>query len=431
MPSAPVRLTLGAVRKLAITKQHLAGKPPRNPGPAAIMALMRDVRYLQIDPTSVVAPSQYLVLWSRLGRYKPTDLDRLLWKDRKLLESWSHAASIVLTEDYPLYKARGDGWVESWRGSVWYDRLINFMRANKELKEHILEELRVRGPLSAKEFEDRSRVGWGTKGSGWKSHGWYKGSRRSVSRMVEFLSHQGAIMVAERDGKQKLWDLTEKVVPKWAPRNRLSETDVEYDAVQKSLKALGSATPKQVASHFLAGVLGRYPRVKAAIGTLESDGRVLPVTIDGVRGRDPWFMHSDDLKLLQRLEGREGETRTTLLSPFDNLIIDRERTELLFDYLFRLEIYTPKPQRKNGFFVLSILDGDRIIGRLDPALDREREALVVNSMHAEPGAPEGQAPGRRIGEAIEDLAAFVGAKRVVYPRSIPEPWAGHLGQGTS
>jgi uncharacterized protein YcaQ len=387
------------------------------------MDVMRDIRYLQLDPTSVVTQSHILVLWSRLGQYRISDLERLQWRERRLLESWSHAASVVLTEDWPLYLARTRDWPENLKGSVWYDRVNDWIKANQELRKHILDEIRRRGPLQSKDFEDRSKMGWGDiYGAGWHSSGWNK--ERNVSRMLDFLFHEGVIMVAGREGKQKRWDLTERVVPKWAPRDRLSETDVEYDGAQKSLRALGVATPRQIRDHFLSG---RYPNIETTLHTLQDDGKVVPATISDPPGtKESWFVHNRDLDVLEKLEGGDWEPRTTLLSPFDNLIIDRNRTHELFGYFFRIEIYTRKERRKTGFFVMSILDGDKIIGRIDPVMDRKDGTLRLNAVHAEPSAPKGRETARRITGAVEDLAEFLGAKQVAYPRSIPEPWRGYL-----
>jgi uncharacterized protein len=134
----------------------------------------------------------------------------------------------------------------------------------------------------------------------------------------------------------------------------------------------------------------------------------------------PWFVHSEDLPLLAALERGEWEPTTTLLSPFDNLITDRARTELLFDFYFRMEIYVPQAQRKFGYYALPILHGDRLIGQVDPAMDRGRGRLVVKAVHAEPGAPKNA--GRAIGAAIESLGSFLHADEIEYSGLVPEAW---------
>jgi uncharacterized protein len=418
----PFRMSLKTARRLALVKQHLAGRRPKRPGPGAIMDLMKDLRYLQLDPTNIVAPSHLLVLWSRIGAFRETDLDGLLWRDKKLFEYWAHRASIVLTEDYPLYSPRMKSFYEG--DLTWDKRLREWVNENKGLQDYIIGELKAKGPLPLREFEERSegswrkaRRRWGLRPSAWASE-------TSVSRMVQFLFHDGTIMVAGRQGRQKVWDLSERCLPPWTPKTELTEAEVEYDGAQKSLRALGVATPKQIAWHFL---IRRFPNIRSTMQSLVTDSRVLLVELtDGAVAKGSLFIHADDVEAARSLEDGDWEPRTTLLSPFDNLIADRDRTLAFFGFFYRIEIYTPKEKRKHGFFVLPILDGDKLIGRLDPYLDRDKEELVIRAVHAEPGAPRGSAPAKRIAEATGDLAEFLGAKQVTYSGRVPEPWRGYL-----
>jgi uncharacterized protein YcaQ len=142
----------------------------------------------------------------------------------------------------------------------------------------------------------------------------------------------------------------------------------------------------------------------------------------GTEWPGPWYVHADDLPLLERLEAGDWRPRTTLLSPFDNLIIDRQRTRRLFGFHFRMEIYVPRAARRYGYYVLPVLHGDRLIGRVDPAMDRHRGRLVVNAVHAEPDAPA--AAGPAVAAALEDLAAFLGAGGVELRQPPPERWRG-------
>jgi uncharacterized protein YcaQ len=383
---------------------------------------MEDVRYVQIDPISVVAPSHLLVLHSRLGNFRESDFDRLLWKDKKLFEYWAHVASIVLTEDYPLFLPRMKQFHKGDR--VWDKRLRDWIEENSSLGKYVIGELKSRGPLALRDFEDVSDDAWDKARRRWglRPSAWSEG--RSVSRMVQFLFHDGTIMVVGRKGRQKLWDLSERFLPDWTPRTELENDEVEFIGAQRSLKALGVGTPKEMAWHFL---LRRYPHMKSTIRSLASESKIVPVEIRTSKWRKGgYYIHSDDVERADSISRGDWEPRTTLLSPFDNLIADRDRTHFFFDYFFRVEIYTPKSKRKHGYYVLSILDGDRLIGRVDPDMERNSETFRINSIHAEKGAPEGRLPASRIADAIDDLAAFLGAKRVVYPKSIPEAWKGYL-----
>jgi uncharacterized protein YcaQ len=404
-------VTPQAVRRLAVTRQGLAG-PRFAPGADGIMAQIRDLGCLQLDPISVVARSHLLVLWSRLGAYDPADLTRLLFTERRLFEYWAHCASIVPTEDYPLHRLRmrdyhdGDG--------AWETRTRAWLAENRALYEYVLDRLRAEGPLPLTSFEDRAV-------SGWESTGWTSG--RNVARMIDFLWLQGEVMVAGRNGIHRLWDLTERVLPPWTPQDRLPEREVTRRAALRAIRALGVARPQQITQHFTRG---RYPDLRAVLAELVAAGDIVKVQVAG-EGRawaGDWYVAAADLPLLDALAGGDAawEPRTTLLSPFDNLICDRKRTALLFDFDYRIEIYTPKEKRRWGYYVLPILHGDRLIGRIDPSMDRARALLTINAVHAEPGAPADRATARAIAKSITDLAPFLGARDIAYAGSVPAAW---------
>jgi uncharacterized protein YcaQ len=213
-----------------------------------------------------------------------------------------------------------------------------------------------------------------------------------------------------------MWDLTERILPEWTPRERLNEREVVRRASQKSLRALGVATARHIERHYIRG---RYPNLSVVIAELEKEGRIERIAIEGYPGT--WYVHVDDLALLKRL-GRDWEPRTTLLSPFDNLICDRDRTRSLFDFNYSIEIYVPKTKREHGYYVLPILHGDRLIGRIDPVMDRARGQLRINAVYAEPDAPRDKETARAIREVVMDLAQFLGAREVVYSQRVPGSW---------
>lgn len=386
-------------RRLALTSQHLAG-PPAGTDAAGILSLVRDLGCLQLDPVRVVARSHELVLWSRLGQYDLDELERLRWEERRLFEYWAHAASIVPTEDYPIHHLlmrtypRGE--------SAHRRRTREFLSANRALHRHVLTRLRARGPLRLRDFEGRVT-------SGWRSSGWT--NERNVERMLDILQVTGVAVVAGRTGNEKVWDLADRWFPAWTPRERLTERQIVTVAAQRALRALGVATPKQIQRHFIAG---RYPGLAGVLAALERQGRIERARIheDGADWPGEWFVHSDDLALLDRLEKGEWEPRTSLLSPFDNLISDRARPERLFGFRYRLEIYVPKGQRQFGPYAMPILHGDRLIGQVDAAMDRRRSRFRVNTIHTVPDAPAGLRTGRAVAGAIESLARFLGADDV-------------------
>ncbi len=391
-------LSVSMARRLAIVAQRLAGPRPR-PNREGVLDTVRALRRLQLDPTNTVARSHLLVLWSRLGTYDPTDLDALLWSEKRLFE---YVAYIVPIEDYPVYQysMRRFGVGQS----PWRQRVRTFMRTNHILMRHILASLRRNGPLSSRQFEDRSVTSW-------HSTGWTGG--RNVNRMLEFLAAKGIIMVAGRRGGERLWDLAERCLPDWTPRERLSEREALRRIAERQLAALGLAR----LSHLRSGL-------SRTLADLESEGRIerIQIQASGPASLRPWYISVDLLPRLERLLAGEWEPRTALLSPFDTLIHDRRRTEELFGFRFRIEIYVPQEKRQYGYFVMPILDGDRVIGRLDPSMDRASGRLLISAVYAEPDAPMSHAAGLRIARAVESLASFLGARDILYGKKIPSAW---------
>jgi uncharacterized protein YcaQ len=331
-------VSLAQARRIAVRSQLLDGSA------TGVLETVRRLGFLQIDPISTVAPPQRLVLWSRLGPYDSGELDRLLWKERKLFE-WS--AFIWPIEDFPLIRAR----MRRRRGTYTYEkRGAEFLRTNARFKRHLLRELETRGPLPSREIEADLMVSR-------DPHDWW-GSRK-VSLMLELLEGRGVVAVAGRQGKQRLWDLAER----WYPEaESIPWPEARRQLEEKRLRSLGV----------------RYEQGE-------------------------WHAHPD-------AEDGPIRKRVTFLSPFDRLIHDRDRAEALWDYRYRLEMYVPKAKREYGYYVLPILRGDRLIGRIDPVLDRKTGVLKVNSVHWEPGVKPVS-----LQRPLRDLAKFIGAGSI-------EPW---------
>jgi uncharacterized protein len=375
-----------------------------------VLDVVRDLGCLQLDPISVLARSPLLVLWSRLGPFDRGLLDRLLWQDRSLFEYWAHRASIVLTEDYQIHHLVMRRYPTE-RGAHGR-RTREWLEHNQELRRHVLSRIRRNGPVRMSDIEDISERPW-------KSGGWTTG--RNVERMIDVLWTQGRIMVARRVGLTKWWDLAARCLPEWTPRRRLTEPQIVTKAAQRSLRALGIARKRDIERHFTPG---RYNGLGDVLARLASKRtiEVVRVFADGTELPGPWYVHAEDLSLLEEIQAGLWEPRTTLLSPFDNLIIDRDRTELLFGFQYRMEIYVPKGNRRYGYYVLPILAGDRFVGRLDAAADRVGERLLVHAIHAEPDAGTSQQDGRSVAEALAELASFVGARTIDYPNDVPKRW---------
>ena len=412
-------MTATQARRLAILKQRLAGPRP-NPTADGIVELIRDLGCVQIDPIRAVERTQYLVLWSRLGNYDPAHLDTALWEDKRLFEYWAHAASIVLTENFQIHNSQMA--VAHSGGSKWDHQARRWLRENDELRKRVIKTLKESPPLSSDQIEGTDSTRRRPVGSG----GW--GTGTDVSWLLSNLWQKGEVVVAGRNGLRRFWTLADRWLPDWTPRAPVSEQEAVRRAVQISLKALGVGTPVHIRNHF---VRGHYDGLDDVLADLESEGRIARVNIEGDEGLWPgeWYVHEDDVSILKRLDD-DWSPRTVLLSPFDNLICDRARTLAMWDFDFTIEIYLPKAQRKWGYYVMPILRGDRLVGRIDPKMDRASGTLMVNTTYAEPHAQDDSEAAEAIAQSVEELARFLGARRVKYGRRKPMAWRPYLRPST-
>jgi len=395
-------MTVSEARRLAISAQRIVGPPP--PTRKGILEVIRDIGYLQLDPTNVVARNPQLVLWTRLGHFDPALLDSLIAK-RELFETVS---LIVPTSDLAVHSATmrayrratdpaaarsAHGTLAGAGGGTWPERAAKFVARNRQLRRSVLTRLRREGPLPLTAFEDRAVVSW--------TSGWWN-DERNVTMMLAILQRRGEVVVAGRSHGRKLWALAQGWLPKAVP---LSRPALEREATLRALRAAGVATLKQLRWHY---AFSRHV-TQQALDALVREGAALRVVLADAAWKGAVYAPAG----ARIRDGWEG--RTTLLSPFDNLIIDRTRTEQLFGYRYRMEIYTPLHLRKLGYWAMPVLHGERIVGSVDPRFDRARGELVVNKVVLDPSAPRNVA--RHVKGAVEELAAFVGATKVRWPRA--------------
>jgi uncharacterized protein len=403
-----ITASLEEIRRLGVAKQHLAGKLPKKPSAGDIVSTIRDLPFVQWDPVTVVAPSHIISLWSRLGGFKISDLERLMWDDRKVFLHWIPVASLVLTEDYPIYysmmKRYPESLTKSWGNHI--PRAREFLAKHSELRKRMLRELR-KGPLLPNQFRDYVR----TKRS---EDGWTGGS--DVSNMLFHMHMSGEVMVVGREGNQNIWGLSEEFLPGWAVREELTEEEFERQAAQKSIRGLGTAVMREIRYYFPPG---RYENLKSTLAKLEEEAVIHRVSVEGLKEKEARYIHSCDIHLLESVSNESWAPRMSLLPPFDNMLRMHARV-FGFDYV--REQFLPKEKRRFGTYVLPILWGERFIGRIDPQLDKKEHRLLVNSVHAEPGAPGGREISSKIGDCIEHLANFIGAREVVYKGPVPAAW---------
>jgi uncharacterized protein len=412
MDESPIQATLESVRRLVVVKQHLAGKPPARVTGASMVDLVRDLGFVQWDPISIVAPSHLLSLRARLGNFDPAILERLLWDDRKVFEHWTPTASLVLTEDYPLFYSLMRRYPESMSRS-WGSqgaRAAKFLSDHVPVKVHVLQELgkgpRTLGQFSAHAQTKRDDGDWAPTSD--------------VSQMLYHLTMSGDVMVVGHERNQNLWGLANDFLPSWAKREMLPESKLEENTAERSLLAQGVATPREILFYF---VRGRYNTLDQTLKRLVDGSKIHEIRVEGLEDRKVRYIHDRDLRLLESLkEGKGWQPRLSLLPPFDNLVGNQDRLHRLFGFHYVREQFFPPEKRRYGFYVLPVLRGETFIGRIDPRLDKGSKTLVINAVHAEKGAPMAQSVGRELRVAIEDLAVFVGADRVDFSSKVPAAW---------
>ena len=396
-------MSLRAARRLAVDAQ-LLGAERQTPDRRGILATVERIIWLQLDPTSAVARSHFLVLWSRLGQYQREDVARLIYKEQRLFE-WR--AFIYPTRHLPFYLLA----MRSKSEKYTYRRYrVAWMRKNLPLRRQVLSRLRRDGPLATSAFDGREAVSW-------HSTGWT--NERNASQMLEFLSAEGRVLVAGRAGQERLWDLIERCVPAKALVSSAPPTKLIRDATIRALRALGVGTTKQI-SEMLPGAV--RPQVLKMIGSLARSGEFVAARVASEDGalKGQWYVRAEDVERIPAIE-RSWSGRTTLLSPFDTLIRDRVRAEALFGMRYRIEIYVPAAKREYGYFAMPVLHHDELIGRADPRVDREQGTLVINRLRLEPGPKRDRATGLAVAKALEDLAQFTGVSRVSVPAGVGLP----------
>ena len=382
------RITRRRAAELAIMGQLLDAERPKG-----IVDTVTRLGRVQMDPTAVVARTEHLELWSRLGAYSREDLARLMWKDRKLFEYWAY---IVPMADLHLYKPTMGRMLmrDSSRGRY----IRKWLKDNDAFRRRLMRELARRGPLQSRQIEDESSVGY--------AGGWNEG--RNVTRMLDVLWSIGEVAIVGRQGSERVWGLAKDWYP--AMIKKASERDVTREMIERRLSARGLAK----VTEFTKAIDGSLPGWERALADLEQEGLAVPVAVDGVRGS----FYAWGPRLGQRFRGR-----TAILSPFDKLIHDRARSRELFDLDYVLEIYVPPSKRRWGYYVLPVLHGDRFVARFDAKREPDTGTLRVLALHAEPGVTPASAGV--VAREVRSLGRWLGLRNVEYDR-VPRGWRREL-----
>jgi uncharacterized protein YcaQ len=379
------RISAAAARRIALAATGLAApRPTGAPNRGHLHRMIARLGLLQIDSVSVLARAHYLPLFSRLGAYDRTLLDEAAWGRKPVLfEYWAHEASLLPLAHQPLLRWR---MAQADRLEGVYGELARLVTERRPYVDSVLEQVRSLGPLAASDLE-------GPRGAG----GWWGWS--DAKRALEWLFWAGHVTTLTRRGFERVYDLPERVLPAVILATPTPEpADARRTLLAMAASALGIGTASDLRDYFRLSPAEANP----GIAELVEDGTLLPVTVEG--WRQPAFVHRD-ASWPRRVEA------CALLCPFDPAVWERTRTERLFDFRYRLEIYTPAHKRQHGYYVLPFLLGDRMVARVDLKSLRATGTLHVLAAHAESHAPPETA--KRLRAELQIMAGWLGLERVV------------------
>ena len=379
---SPVSMSLTEVRAIALRSQRLAEDlSPFGLGKAAVLKAIQHLGYIQVDPINVLQRAHHHVLWSRVPNYHPDMLHELQDPDAAVFEYWNHAASYLPMTDYrfsmPLMR--------KYRGEFhWSDDSPELRKSMRRL----LTMIRKQGPLMLSEVESTGAV-----------NGWSAGKTSKIERRaLHELWMRGDIMIRSRQGVQKIFDLPARVLPAGMDVKMPSRFEAAEYHVRRALRALGIAAPQEL--HYLQDA-GQASAAREALSALIKRGEAVETRVADLP-KLRLFALRDALELNTPVENNI----VRFLSPFDNLPIQRKRLNWLFDFDYVVEIYVPMEKRKYGYFVLPILWGDRLIGRMDAKANRAERQLVIHNLVFEPTFQDFEAVKSALGSALNDFTRF-------------------------
>jgi uncharacterized protein YcaQ len=357
------KISVGTARRIALAAQGFGAPRSAAPGPIHLQRNLAKLHLHQIDSVNVLVRAHYLPAFSRLGLYDRADLDRLAWgpkRQRKLFEYWGHEASLLPLDIHPLLRWR---MAKADRGEAGWSWMRHYATERRVEAMAVLDRIRGEGQLAASDFETH-------KGQS----GWWEWS--DAKRALEWLFWAGHITTATRRGSfERVYDLPERVLPaEVLAMPTPTVADAHYALIERAARALGIATDTELRDYFRQSPQEARP----AIQSLAEAGILIPVMVPG--WRHAWLHR--DAKRPRKIEAQ------ALLAPFDPLVWERDRTERLFGFRYRIEIYVPAEKRVHGYYVLPFLLGDRLVGRVDLKADRQNARLLVRSTHFEPDAPD-------------------------------------------
>lgn len=381
-------MTLQQLQRITLESQGLLQTSPFGKEKKAVLNALEHLGYIQIDTLSIVERAHHHTLWTRIPDYKTELLDELV-KERKVFEYWFHAASYLPVKDFRFVLPQ---MLEVKQSKTHY------YNADPKVMQYVIDTIRAEGPKKARDFESESK----------KSGSWWNWKPTKIA--LERLFLQGDLMISERSGMQKTYDIAERVLPKNIDTTVPTPIEFAEYLVKTYLRAYGFTTVKQI-THLKTGEIVRKS-VHEVLNTMLQEGTIQKIDIEGFPSV---FMQND----LTEKTFRKSNSDIRLLSPFDNSIIHRDRIKQFFDFDFRLECYTPKEKRQYGYFCLPILLGDTFIGRVDCKAHRKEKQFEIIHLHLENQNIEIELWGELFVKSIRQFATFNGCQSLKLTKVSP------------
>ena len=382
-----MKISMSTARKLVIRCQGLDAPWKLPKGKEGVAQVIERLGYVQIDTISVVQRAHHHTLWSRRSDYTPQMLHELQAQDRRVFEWWGHAASYLPMCNYRYYLPRMRAFAEGQKTRDWLEQNAQFVR-------DVVRRIRDEGPLGSSDFSTPE----GKRGPWWD---W-----KPAKRALETLFNTGEVMVTERRNFQRIYDLTERVLPAGTDTTEPGEDENARFAIHRVLGGRGFASVDSM--RHTAGV-------SEAMEELVDSGEVVPVEISGLDD-EQYYALARNMEEASKRRRR----RLHILSPFDNLVIGRQRLRTLFGFDYRLECYLPAAKRQYGYFSLPVLWGKEFVGRLDSKADRKKRTFIVRKMVFEPGFKDYERLLPALAERLQAFATFNGCERIVVEKVAPD-----------
>jgi len=391
------QIALKTARRITLNSQLLDNQTILPTGKEGVAQTIEKLGYVQIDTIAVIRRAHHHTLWTRRPDYDPEMLHELQAKDRRIFEYWGHALSYLPMSDYRYYLPRMRKFNDP-TGKWEKNRLEKY----GHLMKPAIERIRDKGPLGSKDFESLA-----------KSERNPSMHPKPVKAALEMLFWRGDILIAERHNFHRIYDLTERVLPEDVNTTFPNDEELGRFFVCRALSAYGVANKQEIYNHINAV---SKKLMSKSLKDLEDTGEIILLTIEGIDNSD-YYALSETLE--KSTELKQLPSCVLLLSPFDNLIIQRERLKRLFEFDYALECYAPAAKRKYGYFVLPILWGDDFIGRLDPKVDRKKKSLIIRNLVFEPEFSDFEEFLPLFIDKLKDFARFNQCERIETERISP------------